>query len=141
MLQWKQAEEFVPINSSVNVFVVAFTTVHARLHLYNIMEALGQRVLYYVTDSVIYRSKPGQYHPPCGDQLGELIDEQTCAGVGCKGCTEGHYIQEFVSGGKNNYVYHLNTGQTICKVRRFTHNHANSKLINFDSIKELVTKG
>ena len=42
MLQWKQAEEFVPINSSVNVFVVAFTTANARLHLYNIMEAISK---------------------------------------------------------------------------------------------------
>ena len=141
MVEWKHTEESIPINAAVNVFVAAYTTAHARLRLYRIMEPLGERVLYYDTDSVIYRSSPGDWNHPCGDQLGELTDELTCDGVGCSGCDKPHFIQTFVSGGPKNYAYQLNSGQTECKVRGFTLNHANSAVLNFDAIKQLVLEG
>jgi len=49
-----------PDNERINIFVAAFTTCHARLKLYESLEQLQQRVLYFDTDSVIYTSKPGQ---------------------------------------------------------------------------------
>ena len=51
----------------------------------------------------------------------------------------GQYITEFVSGGPKNYAYKTNTGDETCKVRGFTLNYTNSQLINFDSVKEIVT--
>ena len=74
------------------VFIVAFTTSQARLKLYGALETLKERVLYYNTDSVIYRWKPGQVDLPLGEFLGEFTDEVT-----------GHPIVEFVSGGAKNY--------------------------------------
>ncbi len=88
-----------------------------------------RRVFYYDTDSVIYSSKPGQYDPPLGDYLGELTNE---LGVG-------EHIVEFVSGGPKNYAYKTNKNEETCKVRGFTLNFANSKLINFETVKHLVT--
>ena len=43
-----------------NVFIAAFTTSLARLKQYDAFDFLGDRALYYDTDSVIYKTKPGQ---------------------------------------------------------------------------------
>jgi len=49
-----------PDNGRINIFVAAITTCHAQLKLYESLEQLQQRVLFFNTDSVIYTSKPGQ---------------------------------------------------------------------------------
>ena len=59
----------------MNVVIAAFTTCHARLRLYNVLDRLQERVLYFDTDSIIYVSKPGEWEPPTGDYLGDLTDE------------------------------------------------------------------
>ena len=56
-------------------------------------------MLYCDTDSVIYASRPGQYDPPLGDYLGELIDE-----------LKGDHMFEFVSGGPK--IMHTKQTQT-----------------------------
>ena len=57
-VQYKSAEEFVEQNNKVNVVIAAFTTAYARLKLYDLLDLLQERVLYYDTDSVIYVHKP-----------------------------------------------------------------------------------
>ena len=52
-------EEDYEKSFKTNVFVAAFTTSLARLKLYEALDFLGDRCLYYDTDSVIYKSKPG----------------------------------------------------------------------------------
>ena len=47
-------EEDILVSPNLNVFVACFTTCWARLRLYEALELLGQRVLYFDTDSVIY---------------------------------------------------------------------------------------
>ena len=74
------------------MFIVAFTISQARLKLYGALDTLKERVLYYNTDSVIYRWKPGQVDLPLGEFLGEFTDE-----------VSGDPIVEFVSGGAKNY--------------------------------------
>ena len=74
------------------MFIVAFTTSQARLKLYGALDTLRERVLYYNTDSVIYRWKPGQVDLPLGEFLGEFTDE-----------VSGDPIVEFVSGGAKTY--------------------------------------
>ena len=51
---YKNKEEAVVPSNKTNVFVAAFTTCHARLKLYSYLKKLGQQVLYYDTNSVIY---------------------------------------------------------------------------------------
>ena len=99
-------------NGKRNVFVAAFTTCWARLKLYESLEKLGQQALYFDTDSVIYRRKPGQPDIPLGDFLGDMTDE----------LEDGSYITELVSGGPKNYGYTTSTGKVCCKVRGFTLN-------------------
>ena len=105
------AEEEYERSVKTNVFIAAFTTSHARLKLYGALDTLKERVLYYDTDSVIYRWKPGQVDLPLGEFLGEFTDE-----------VSGDPIVEFVSGGAKNYGYLKRSGKTKCKVRGFTLN-------------------
>ena len=71
-----------------------------------VRERLQKQVLYYDTDSVIYRWKEGQPQIDIGDYLGDMTDE-----------LDGDVIVEFVSGGPKNYAYQTERGKTECKVR------------------------
>ena len=127
-MEWLYQSEFIPDNMNTNIFIATFTTCWARLKLYSILEKLNRNVLYYDTDSVIYISRPGEYQPELGDYLGELTNE----------LYHDEYILEFVSAGPKNYAYRTNKGKEVCKVKGFTLNFANSQLINFDVVKQLV---
>ena len=127
-LEYTNHDQFVPANSSANIFIAVFTTSLARIELYKLLDSLGERVMYYDTDSVIFVTREGDTNPPLGDYLGELTSE----------LDPGDYIVEFVSAGPKNYSYVTHFGKVVSKVRGFTLNFANSKQINFDSIKNLV---
>jgi len=128
-LEWQHKNAFVPLDNKTNIYLATFTTCWARLKLYGVLDQLDQSVMYYDTDSVIYVTKPGEYDPPLGDFLGELTNE-----------LEGDdYITEFVSGGPKNYAYRTNKCKETCKVRGFSLNFTNSKLINFDATRGIVT--
>jgi len=122
--------DFVPVNGRTNAVIAAFTTAHARLKLYSVLDSLGDRVFYYDTDSVIYLSREGDGEPPLGDYLGQLTSE-----------TGDQYITTFVSGGPKNYAYQLNDGTTHCKVRGITLNYRNSLTVNFNLMTEMVRSG
>jgi hypothetical protein len=127
-LRWNQKSEFVESLPNTNVVLAAFTTAHARLKLYRLLEQLQNRVLYFDTDSVIYIHNESLWNPPLGDYLGELKDE-----------TNGIPIKTFVSGGAKNYAYTLEDGASVCKIRGFTLNHRNSLALNIQTMKHLVT--
>ncbi|GBL63111.1 hypothetical protein AVEN_107139-1 [Araneus ventricosus] len=81
-----------PQSDQTNVYLAAFTTAHSRLKLYREIEMLGEAVLYYDTDSIIYASH-GKNYPEIGDFLGDFTDD-----------LEGDAIVKFVSGkGKKCY--------------------------------------
>ena len=68
-------DPFVEAAGNTNVVLAAFTTAQARITLYRVMRALGRRVCYYDTDSIIYTVKEGEWEPSLGDHLGELTNE------------------------------------------------------------------
>ncbi|CAH3194637.1 unnamed protein product [Porites evermanni] len=113
--------------TKTNIFVAAFTTCHARLKLYESLDTLQQQVLYYDTDSVIYRWRPGQPSITTGDFLGDMTDE-----------LDGDVITEFVSGGAKNYGYTTRAGKVVCKVRGFTLNVRGSAILNFHTMKDNI---
>ena len=84
-------------------------------------------VLYYDTDSLVYKWKPGQPSIAIGDFLGNMTDE-----------LEGDVITEFVSGGANNYGYTTRADKVTCKVRGFTLNVRGSAVLNFQTMKDNV---
>ena len=111
-----KAEDEFQRSFKQNVFIAAFTTSLARLKLYEALDFLGDRVLYYDTDSVIYKTKRGQEKLPLGPYLGQFMDE-----------LDGDSIVEFCSGGAKNYGYLTKKGKVECKVRGFSLNYETNK--------------
>ena len=130
-LTWMDTENLVKEDYQTNIFIAAFTTCWARLKLYSVLEMLGERVLYFDTDSVIFVSAPDDIDPETGPFLGDLTNELK---------KPGDYIVEFVSGGPKNYAYKTFLGDQVSKVKGFSFNYINSRLINFSSILQLISR-
>ena len=121
-------EDNVVKGTKTNIFVAAFTTSHARLKLYHSLELLQDQVLYYDTDSIVYRWKQGQPSIATSDFLGDMKNE----------LDDGDVINEFVSGGAKNYAYTTREGKTECKVRGFTLNARGAVVLNFQTMKNNI---
>ncbi|XP_028408798.1 uncharacterized protein LOC114531373 [Dendronephthya gigantea] len=126
-VQYKNTNEFLEVNNKTNIVIAAFTTAYARLKLYDLLDTLGERALYYDTDSVIYVSKENELEPPLGNYLGDLTDE-----------LNGKYITTFMSGGPKNYAYYTNDNKSETKIRGITLNHSVNKKINPSTVRALV---
>lgn len=137
---FSKKEEFVDVQSNTNPVIAAYTTAQARLKLYSYIEKLGNRVLYFDTDSIIYVSKLNkvEYEIPIGWSLGEMTDELNQFG-------DGAYITEFVSGGPKNYAFCVFCPESKkyhyrIKVRGITLSSATAKRVNFYSLRKMVHK-
>ena len=126
-VQYRNVGEFAEQNNKVNVVIAAFTTAYARLKLYDLLDLLQERVLYYDTDSVIYVDEPSKPQPPLGNYLGDLTDE-----------LNGDYITSFVSGEPKNYAYRTKEGKTDTKIRGITLDYAATGKLNHDVVRALV---
>ena len=124
-IRYEYGDKFVQPDPKTNVIIAAFTTAYARLQLYDELDILQERVLYYDTDSVIYLSQP---EPRLGNYIGDLTDE-----------LGGEHITVFASGGPKNYCYKTNTGKTEVKVRGITLDCTARQKVNFQSMCELVS--
>ena len=118
-----------PILVNINIFIACFTTCWARLKLYRdgISKLQPEQVLYFDTDSIIYKRKDDQPKLELGDYLGEFTDE-----------LEGDHIVEFASAGPKNYGYVTVSGKVECKVRGFSLNYRGSEQLNFEILKQNV---
>lgn len=139
LANWKYTDEAAIPSSMTSVVVAAYVTATARLKLYSYLELLGERVLYFDTDSVIFVERPGDISPPLGDFLGDLTDELSDYGPGS-------FIDMFVSGGPKNYGYRVRVCgreefKTVCKVKGINLNFKNLGQVNFDVLKNMVTIG
>ena len=114
--------------TKTNIFVAAFTTCYARLKLYDSLNTLHEQVLYFDTDSVLYKWRPGQPSIATSDFLGDMKNE----------LDDGDVINEFVSGGAKNYAYTTREGKTECKVRGFTLNSRGAAVLNFQTMKNNI---
>lgn len=128
---YKEHEDLHIGNGRTNVIIAAFVTCHARLKLFSELKKLGERVLYFDTDSIFFVSKPNLYEPKLGTFLGEFTNE-----IDPK---HGAWITEFVSAGPKNYAYKTDKGYTDCTVKGLSFNYLTSLILNYDVIKEIVT--
>lgn len=103
------------------------TTAWARLKLLGVLESLGDRVLYYDTDSVYFRCASHLPNPPTGNLLGELTPVFT------KRCVA------FVALGSKNYGYLLEGEDSpVVKVRGLSFNRDSSRKYHFELMKQIV---
>jgi G:T-mismatch repair DNA endonuclease (very short patch repair protein) len=136
-VSWQLKDEAIIPSPITNVVIAAYTTAHARLKLYEYLERLDRRVLYYDTDSCIYTSSgdPYEYEPRTGNFLGDMTDELESYG-------RGSFIEAFVSGGPKFYAYVVRAPDgrkyEICKIKGIKLNYENSRLLNFKSIYRLI---
>ena len=126
-VHYSNVEEFAEQNNKVNIVIAAFTTAYARLKLYDLLDLLQERALYYDTDSVIYVHEPGKPEPPLGNYLGDLTDE-----------LDGDYITTFISGGPKNYAYVTNNRKSLTKIRGITLDYAATGKLNPGVMRGLV---
>ena len=90
---------FFDNTNNTNIYISCFTTSHARLTLYDKLEYLQEKVLYFDTDWVIYMDG-GSKNIKSGDILGEMADELS-----------GAAISLFVSTGPKSYNTVLNMAE------------------------------
>lgn len=137
---------------TVNPYIAVFTASYARLKLLDALETLGDKIIYCDTDSVIYYAegngeninidKDGSiiHGLQCGDMLGDFTDE-----------LNGHWIKSFAGESPKSYAFKVAKkkscsdnckycNKTVCKVKGFTLNSGNEKVINFNSLSDLVVK-
>ena len=126
---YKYKDQFVEDSFSTNVFIAAFTTSNARLRLYDMLERLDRNVVYYDTDSVVYIDDgTNAINTDC--MLGEWTDE----------LGKDDHITDWISTGPKSYGYITSKGKETMKVKGFTLNHENSKVLNIHSMKNIVDK-
>ena len=108
--------------------MAAFTTCWARLKLYDALALLGDRVLYFDKDSVIFVQRPFQQILPLGNFLGDFTSE----------LAPQEHIVEFCSAGPKNYGYKTNTGHTVCKVKGFHLNPEGHAQLNYEVMRQNI---
>ena len=64
-----------PVSPNLNIFIACFTTRWARLKLYEQLHELSERVLYFETDSMIFKSSPRDELLQLGEYLGNFKNE------------------------------------------------------------------
>ncbi|KAL9952108.1 hypothetical protein ACROYT_G039315 [Oculina patagonica] len=126
----KNKEACDPVQVNINIFVACFTTCWARLKLYRdgLSKLQDEQVLYFDTDSIIYKRGEGEDELPLGDYLGEFTNE----------LDDEDFIVEFASAGPKNYGYKTKNGKTTCKVRGFSLNARGSEQLNYEILKQNV---
>ena len=121
-------DQFVDNSKNTNVYIACFTTSHARLTLYNKLDYLKEKVLYFETGSIIYNDD-GTKNIKTGDMRGDMTDELS-----------GKRISSFVSTGPESYSFKYGDNEQKSAIKGFTLNHENSNLLNHDSLSKIVTK-
>ena len=119
-------DQFVDNSNNTNIYIACFTTSHARLMLYDKLDYLKEKVIYFDTDSIIYIDK-GKKTIKTGDMLGDMTDE-----------LEGKGIISFVSTGPKSYSFKYGDNDEKSAIKGFTLNHENSTILNHDSMRKIV---
>ena len=112
-----------------NIFIASFTTALARPKLYEELQKLEKQVLYYDTDSVIYRWREGQPYIPTGHFLGQMTDE-----------LEGDPIVEFGSTGPKSYCYRTQGEKKECKNKGTKSSYKINQVLNCGSMMQHIQR-
>ena len=121
-------DQFVDNSKNTNIYITCFTTSHTGLMVYNKLEYLKEKVLYFDTDSIIYVDY-GTKNVKTGDMLGEMTDKLLGKG-----------ITNVVSTGPKSCSFKYGDNEQKSAIKGFTLNHENSSILNHDSMSKIVKK-
>ena len=121
-------DQFVNNSKNTNVYIACFTTSHARLMLYNKLDYLKDKVLYFNTDSIVFVND-GKKSIKTGNMLGDMADE-----------ISGKGINSFASMGPKSYCFKYSDNEQKSAIKGFTLNQENNNLLNHDSLSKIVRK-
>ena len=127
-MKYNFKDQFVDNSKNTNVYIACFTTSHTRLMLYDKLDHLNEKVLYFDTDSIIY-ADDGTKNIETGDVLGDMTDE-----------ISGKGISSFASTGPKSYSFKYGDNEQKSAIKGFTLNHENNNLLNHDSLSKIVKK-
>ena len=127
-MSYKQKDQFVSNSTNTNIYIAYYTTSHARSKLYEKLNELNDKVIYFDTDSIIYIDD-GTCNVKTGDMFGELTDELS-----------GKSIKEFISTGPESYSFKFGNDEEKAAIKGFTLNHENKSILNHDSMSKIVRK-
>ncbi|CAC5382005.1 unnamed protein product [Mytilus coruscus] len=117
LTEYKEKEEYSKPNLSVNVYIALFTTAHARLKLYELLDILQERVLYMDTNSCIYNDDGSEackkIESMMGNKLGDLTDEIVSK-------HNANHIKQFISAGPKDYSMKLDTEKLVSCCKAYT---------------------
>jgi len=126
-VSYKKINEYVGHEYNTNIYIAAFTTSNARLRLYTMLDNLGEKVVYYDTDSVFY-IYDDETEVVTGCMLGEWTDE----------LGPGIHISDWVSTGPKSFAHTDNNNRTTTKIKGFTLSYENIQKLNMDSMKKII---
>ena len=123
-----------------NVYIASFITAYSRVKLYTeAIFPLGNHVLYFDTDSCVYKSPSGSHLVELNGQ-GELGGwESELKPVVVDGVEQEDYFTHFVSCGPKTYCLKSKSGtQDVTKAKGFSLHYTNQQVFNFDTLKDQV---
>ncbi|XP_047111970.1 uncharacterized protein LOC124788732 [Schistocerca piceifrons] len=126
-VSYKYTDEYIEDSTATNIFIAAFTTSNVRIRLYEMLDRLGDKVVYYDTDSVVYIDD-GTNKVETGCMLGKWTDE----------LGKDDTIIEWLSTDPKSYAYYSHKGSQCTEVKGFSLNYENSLKINMKTIADLV---
>ena len=113
------------------------------MRLYDLLAWLHlSQICYCDTDSVmfIYNKTNPLHKYPSNDAID--LPKSVKVGLGLSEweseCKPGEFITELVVGGAKSYSYKTNTGKTVIKQKDITMDVANSKIIAFETMRDMV---
>lgn len=117
-----------------NVYISAFITAYARVMLIDdVFLPLGDKVLYYDTDSAIYVSPQGDHLLP--------VNKEGSLGTWASELPDDDYFVEFCSSGPKTYSCRSFSGdRNVNKSKGFHLHWENSTIFHMESMKEAVEK-
>lgn len=112
----------------VNLPIALATTAYARMRLQEVMQIVGDDLIYCDTDSVIFTDDVNSPYPIATSfLLGDLKDE-----------LEGDYITEFIATGPKSYSYVTAGGTQVTKIKGFALDIDTQSSLNHYTLKEIV---
>jgi hypothetical protein len=110
--------------------LACFTTAHARLQLYKILQSMLGWVLYFDTDSIIYQHDESQFNHIIMNSLGGWTDELS-----------GYHITRYMFRCPKNCASETRGGKSVCKVKGLTLNYRASQIVSPATLENMLTGG